>query len=566
MNPRQLYDKFKDTLSCQNESIAELLIKDPALPVNGFRGGDNNDKALIFWTIYYDQFKIMQMLLQRKDFSVNILDGYYGRTPLYAVCEQGRCDYVEVLLTHTDINVNIGYFDKNSSPLMIALELHRNECVKALLKSSDIDVNYAGIEGFKHEPDQFNYPPLIIATQHGNVEGVKLMVQDQRTNVNIMDVTGYTALCIAAKNLNELIVDILLNHPNIDVNKNNTDNGFMPLIHAILETIKHGSEGYITVATLLSHKNIDPNQQPALHGVTCLYVAVRDNELTCVQMLLNHPKILPALSNTDDDEFPLFTAAEQNHPNIMKELLKHDLIQVNQKNSIDGMTALISAAALENITCLKLLLAHPEIDVNLGLDYGQTLLYVTVLHGAYESVKILLQDMRTNINQPTEHGETALMVAARQGFNEIVVLLLTDTFAGRLFPGAYMTWLLVNSENAKNSKAAIPPGVLSNYIFSFLRLRTDVNKTINSDLSSLPAELVENSVPGASALWMAAANGHADCVDSLLEHEYIDALLPDLQGRTPLNIATTNGYADCKTLLEDFISGRRIPKAKRDEK
>lgn len=562
MDLHQLYDNFKDAVSGQNEPTAESLINNPALPVNGFKGGHNNDKALIFWTIDYDQFKIMQMLLERKDFSVNILDGYYGRTPLYAVCEQGRCDYVEVLLTHPDINVNIGYFDENSSPLMIALELHHNECVKALLMSKDIDVNYAGIEGFKHEPDQFNYPPLIIATQHENIKGVELMVQDPRTDVNIMDVTGYTALCIAAKNLNELIVDILLKHPAIDVNKTNADNGFMPLIHAILETIKHGSEGYITVATLLSHKNIDPNQQPDLHGVTCLYVAVRDNELTCVKMLLNHPKILPALSNTDDDEFPLFTAAEQNHPGIMKELLNHDLIQVNQKNSENGMTALISAAALENITCLELLLAHPDIDVNLGLDYDQTLLYVTVLHGAYESVKILLQDMRTKINQPTLHGETALMVAARQGFNEIVELLLTDTFAGRLFPGAYMTWNLANSA-IPSPNSAIAPGLLSNYIFSFLRPRTDVNKTINSDLSSLPAELVENSVPGASALWMAAANGHADCVDSLLEHEYIDAKLTDLQGRTPLNIATTNGYADCKTLLEDFISGRRIPKAKR---
>jgi ankyrin repeat protein len=556
-----LYDNFKDAILRHDELAAESLISDPALPVNGFQS-QGDDKALIFWTIDNDQKNIMQMLLKREDCAVNILDGNYGRTPLYAVCEQGRCDFVEVLLTHPNIKVNIGNFNENSSPLMIALELHHNECVKALLKSEYIDVNYAGIEGFNHLPDQFNYPPLIIATQHENIKGVELMVQDPRTDVNIMDVTGYTALCIAAKNLNELIVDILLKHPAIDVNKTNADNGFMPLIHAILETIRQGSKGYITVATLLSHHEIDPNQQPDLHGVTCLYVAVREHELICVQLLLNHPNILPALSNTDDDEFPLFTAAEQNHPAIMKELLKHDLIQVNQKNSENGMTALISAAALENITCLELLLAHPDIDVNLGLDYDQTLLYVTVLHGAYESVKILLQDMRTKINQPTLHGETALMVAARQGVNEIVELLLTDTFAGLLYPGAYMTWHLANSA-IPSPNSAIAPGLLSNYIFSFLRPRTDVNKTINSDLSSLPAELVENSVPGASALWMAAANGHADCVDSLLEHEYIDAKLPDRQGRTPLNIATTNGYADCKTLLEDFISGRRIPKAKR---
>ena len=55
--------------------------------------------------------------------------------------------------------------------------------------------------------------------------------------------------------------------------------------------------------------------------------------------------------------------------------------------------------------------------------------------------------------------------------------------------------------------------------------------------------------PGATALWLAAARGHALCVQLLLAHQSIDTNQPDQSGLTPLDIAKKNNHLLCVELL-----------------
>ena len=92
------------------------------------------------------------------------------------------------------------------------------------------------------------------------------------------------------------------------------------------------------------------------------------------------------------------------------------------------------------------------------------------------------------------------------------------------------------------------PLLIWKFIFSFLRPRTQVNARIVLDgLSENGQE--DGFVPGATALWLAASKGDAECVEQLLAYEGANVQQPDTAGRTPLMIAQGKGHELCVALL-----------------
>ena len=86
------------------------------------------------------------------------------------------------------------------------------------------------------------------------------------------------------------------------------------------------------------------------------------------------------------------------------------------------------------------------------------------------------------------------------------------------------------------------------FILSFLRPRTDVNaRVVIEGLSEEGRN--DGLVPGATALWLAAAMGHSECVEQLLDCVDIAPHLPAADGRTPLMVAEGEGHDLCVALL-----------------
>jgi hypothetical protein len=70
-------------------------------------------------------------------------------------------------------------------------------------------------------------------------------------------------------------------------------------------------------------------------------------------------------------------------------------------------------------------------------------------------------------------------------------------------------------------------------------------------------DVAEGFVPGATALWQAAARGHTACVEHLLAYAGIAVNQPNLAGVTPILAAREGGQAECAVLLESFIASSK---------
>jgi len=96
--------------------------------------------------------------------------------------------------------------------------------VKELLQLPDIDIN-------QKEQNELGYTPLILACRSGNVEIVKLLLNQKRIDVNLESYSGTTPFLWACFHEKMDIVEVFLKNNQVDINKE--DNcGCTPLIRA----------------------------------------------------------------------------------------------------------------------------------------------------------------------------------------------------------------------------------------------------------------------------------------------------------------------------------------------
>jgi len=97
-------------------------------------------------------------------------------------------------------------------------------------------------------------------------------------------------------------VKAILKHPNINVNLHNSRNGFTPLISTIF------NKQYVMIEILLNHNNIDPNLmeiEVATSGFPVegpLHFAAFYGDTKALELLLNHPDIDPNLKSKSSEQ------------------------------------------------------------------------------------------------------------------------------------------------------------------------------------------------------------------------------------------------------------------------
>ena len=171
--------------------------------------------------------------------------------------------------------------------------------------------------------------PLIFEIKHG-FEGYALRVldEDENTDINAKDGDGMTALQYAVIKGYPRLVDKLLAHQDIEVN--GQDGGGLTALHyAVLQRNQDA------VKVLLAHEGIDVKSQDG-QGLTALHHAVL-----------------------------------QKDPNAVKRLLAHEGIDVNIKDG-QGLTALHHAVLQKDPNAVKVLLGHKDIDVEVKDKDGVT--------------------------------------------------------------------------------------------------------------------------------------------------------------------------------------------------
>ena len=127
----------------------------------------------------------------------------------------------------------------------------------------------------------------------GDIEGVQAAI-DNGADVNKQNCNGVTGLMYARFSSQNNVVQLLLNHPQIDVNK--VDSGGQCALHYAVFRDNH--EG---MAALLARQDLTTINQGSDYGNdgrTPIMEAVRCNAVNCFKLLLAHPEVD---LNTRDD-------------------------------------------------------------------------------------------------------------------------------------------------------------------------------------------------------------------------------------------------------------------------
>lgn len=294
-----------------------------------------------------------------------------------------------------------------------------------------IDPNKITIDG---------YPLLHYFSLNSEIDLFNDVVEDDRIDINLLDhKNGKSALCYACQKNRVDMVQILLDHPKIDVNKNS--DSILPFGIACA----YGSTEVVKL--LLNDNRVQINiinNLPSVMGhispfsVACLYdhyniakIIIESERMTTddLQMIFynccmrNHFKTVKfILQNTDSltidlnkkwtsDKTGLYMACSNNSMDVVKLLLEDDRIDLNASeyddtmNNGSGYTLLYKACYDKNDVLVSFLLKDGRIDPNKGDDRGMTPLHLAYLFNHYSIIQLLIADERVDQNKKDKHGK-----------------------------------------------------------------------------------------------------------------------------------------------------------------
>ncbi|MEI8054813.1 MAG: ankyrin repeat domain-containing protein, partial [bacterium] len=198
-----------------------------------------------------------------------------------------------------------------------------------------------------------------------------------------------------------------------------------------------------------------------------------------------------------------------------------------------GMSAIMYAAANNNIGVVSQLL-----ETNLTSNEAQYILNWAAVNNYNEIVDIVLA-RGADINQRDSAGKSALIYAAENNHPNIALKLLEKSQFSPNEAEHILNWAIVNDYD-EIIKAVIKNSKINN-IGAIMYAAANNHKGINEQDSN-----------GATALILAAQNGHLDTVKALLQNQNVDVNKHTKDGATALIFAAQNGYLDIvNTLLKN---------------
>jgi ankyrin repeat protein len=349
------------------------------------------------------------------------------------------------------------------------------------------------------------------ASRYGHKHSIVALLE-LKSDVNMSDGNGMSPISASASSGHADCLKMLLDAGG-DVNKCNND-GWSPIYVASFQ-------GYTDCLKLLLAAGGDVNKCDNA-GWSPIYVASFQGHTDCLKLLLpagrrNFVSRL-LLSGGDvnkcsnDGVSPIYAAADKGRAECLKLLLAAGG-DVNKCDN-DGRSP-ISASG--NAECFKLLLDAGG-DVNKCDNKGASPIYNAALLGRAERLKLLLA-AGGDVNKCNNDGRSPIWVAAYVGRAECLKLLLD---AG-------------GDVNKCPLKVQISSAILSRIKSSFPDAGSDVNEEDNDAESDSP-------------IFIAAKEGHADCLILLL-HAGGDVNKCNEYGDSPIHVAADKGRAECLKLL-----------------
>ncbi|MGL9773746.1 MAG: ankyrin repeat domain-containing protein [Sodalis sp. (in: enterobacteria)] len=264
---------------------------------------------------------------------------------------------------------------RNGAPALH--EAQRQTIFTLLLQHHRLDPQDDAVLSLRHRVNLV----VMYALELNHAKVAHALRRQSRLDVNLRDLTGNTALAIAARRGRTGMLPALLRTPGIEVNNGNNE-GLTPLMMA---EIRHDHEAVRLL--LLAAPTIDVNR-------------------------MNYTGASVLLWATNED-----------HPAILQTLLQAKGIKVNLSD-LNLHTPLIQAAQHGRRGMVRLLLAAPGIAINFANQQGITALMIAAENGEASIVRTIASAPGCNIDAPRHDGDSALLLAVRNNHRRCVEALL----------------------------------------------------------------------------------------------------------------------------------------------
>ncbi|KAH8725574.1 ankyrin repeat-containing domain protein, partial [Phaeosphaeriaceae sp. PMI808] len=322
---------------------------------------------------------------------------------------------------------------KNATPLHEAIEESNQDAFNMLLERGAV-VSEVELEKVIKKGDLTLFRAMIVhlgehwinkwgqvmlAVAEGKVEIMEILLNHPDIEVNNLDRWGFTALHIAAANGRIELVKTLLQHTKImaDAHGNN-HRGIEPTpLHISAQ------RGHVEVVKVLMGRFDVMVNRTNRQGRTPLLIAIRSGKSDVVDYMLRSAEIDVTIQDHKRKTM-LTVAIERGHIDMVVRFL----LEYNNELGIwksDDMVLVSNKDSTDEEIWDMLLNAH--IPLFNGTDRKiELLLHAVAKHGNIPMLSCLLQSDQIDINLRSRTGWTALHLSARKGHTECVELLLQD--------------------------------------------------------------------------------------------------------------------------------------------
>ncbi|CAI7669705.1 unnamed protein product [Penicillium bialowiezense] len=321
----------------------------------------------------------------------------------------------------TDIDTRL----RGCTPILLASFHNSIAVLKILLLDDNVTPNFRDRKWIR--------PPLSWAVKEGHAEVVQALLNDDRTDVNLQDKAGDTALMIAI-NSRPRMIELLLCSGRADPRVANRQ-GWTPLSRAArnidadvglllarhLRLILDGDD----IEYLIKYfgEKLDPNAGGQQFGRGAFSIAAANGRVDVVKALLKWDVTEPNLQTHWKRQTPLFAAAEDGREDIVELLIGCERVGLDIPD-MHGTTPLGVAADKNHVGVVRRLLgASRPVDPNARDENGQTPLLTAAFYGYLGVVEQLLYADGIDLHLKNGDGETPIEVALQNGNSSVVQAL-----------------------------------------------------------------------------------------------------------------------------------------------
>ncbi|XP_019750696.1 rabankyrin-5 [Hippocampus comes] len=330
-----------------------------------------------------------------------------GDPPLWLALENGLEDIASTLVRH---GCDATCWSKGPSGCQQTL-LHRavdenNEITACFLIRSGCDVNSPrrpGPNGEGEEEARDGQMPLHLASSWGLEEVVQCLLEFG-ASVNTQDAEGRTPIHAAISNQHNVIIQLLISHPDIRLNIRDRQ-GMTPFACAMTHKNNKAAEAILK-------REPGAAEQVDNKGRNFLHVAVQNSDIESVLFLISVQANVNSRVQDAAKLTPLHLAVQAGSEIIVRNLLLAGA-KVNELTK-HRQTALHLAAQQDLATICSVLLEN-GIDFAAEDENGNNALHLAVMHGRLNNIRSLLTESNIDAEAFNLRGQSPMHVLGHYG-------------------------------------------------------------------------------------------------------------------------------------------------------